>query len=458
MHTPATAQHDNAALATRHALDGLFRRNYGQLVATLTRIFGPRHLDLVEDIVQETLLKALGQWAYHGLPTNPTGWLYRVARNGALDALRRERTLSGKIDLLASQLTDAFPDTATPRHPDDPEGRDDRLRDDQLRLIFGCCHPDLSREAQIALTLKTLLGFGVPEIARAFLVPAPTIAQRLVRAKRTIRERDLAFTIPVAAALPARLDAVLAVLYLLFNEGYTAHSGPALTRQDLCADAIRLCSILAAAPVGDTPRVHALLALFLLQASRLPARTDEGGALLTLTEQDRARWDRRLIVAGLRSLRRAAAGDALTTYHLQAEIAACHALAPTHAATDWRRILVAYDTLAHLDHSPLILLNRAVALAEVAGAEAALDEVARLLRAPTLARYPLAHATHADLHRRRGDLPAAHAAYGVALTLTTNPTERRFLERQLRAVAPDAGGTSTRPCEGRQTETAAGRQ
>jgi len=447
MQTPPTSQHDSATLATRHALDGLFRRNYGQLVATLTRIFGPQRLDLVEDIVQETLLKALGQWAYHGLPANPTGWLYRVARNGALDALRRERTLAGKLDLLAGQLTAAFPDTAITLDPDNPEGRDDRLRDDQLRLIFGCCHPDLSREAQIALTLKTLLGFGVPEIARAFLVPAPTIAQRLVRAKRTIRERALAFTIPVADELPARLDAVLAVLYLLFNEGYTAHSGPALTRQDLCADAIRLCSILAAAPVGDTPRVHALLALFLLQASRLPARIDEDGALLTLAEQDRVRWDRRLIAAGLRSLRHAAAGDALTAYHLQAEIAACHALAPTHAATDWRRILAAYDNLAHLDRSPLILLNRAVALAEVAGAEAALGAVARLLHEPTLARYPLAHATHADLHRRVGDHPAAHAAYTVALSLTTNPTERRFLERRLRTVASDEGEAPARSRE-----------
>lgn len=442
MHTtPVVAHLDDATLATRDALDGLFRHNYGQLVATLTRIFGPQHLDLVEDIVQETLVKALGQWAYHGLPTNPTGWLYRVARNGALDALRREQTLSGKLDLLARELTDTFPDAATTVDPDNPEGHDDRLRDDQLRLIFGCCHPDLSREAQIALTLKTLLGFGVPEIARAFLVPAPTIAQRLVRAKRTIRERDLAFTIPVAAELPARLDAVLAVLYLLFNEGYTAHSGPALTRQDLCAEAIRLCSILAAAPVGDSPRVHALLALFLLQASRLPARTNDQGALLTLAEQDRTRWDRRLIFAGLRSLRHAAAGETLTTYHLQAEIAACHALAPTYAATDWQRILTAYDDLTQLDRSPLILLNRAVALAEVAGPAAGLHEVTQLLREPTLARYPLAHATHADLHRRVGDYPAAHAAYTVALALTTNPTEHSFLERQRQGVTPEVGGS-----------------
>ena len=254
-------------------LDGLFRRNYGQLVATLTRIFGPQYLDLIEDVVQETLLKALGQWSYHGLPINPTGWLFRVARNAALDALRRERTLASKVDLLAGQLAETFPGSETALDTDE---RDDRLRDDQLCLIFGCCHPALPREAQIALTLKTLAGFGVPEIARAFLVPAPTIAQRLVRAKRTIRERDLSFALPAADELPARLDAVLAVLYLLFNEGYTAHSGPGLTRHDLCAEAIRLCSILADAPVGDTPRVHALLGLILLQASRLPARTDAG--------------------------------------------------------------------------------------------------------------------------------------------------------------------------------------
>lgn len=379
------------------AIEGLFRRNYGQLVATLTRVFGPQHLDLVEDVVQETLLKALRQWSDHGLPDNPVGWLFRVARNAALDALRRERTLAAKVDTLASQLGEAFPN---PEGIVNADEQDDPLRDDQLRLFFGCCHPALRREAQIALTLKTLAGFGVPEIARAFLVPAPTIAQRLVRAKRLIRERDLSFAIPPAVELPSRLDAVLATLYLIFNEGHGAHSGPTLTRHDLCAEAIRLCSYLAHAPIGDRPEVHALLGLFLLQASRLPARTDSADELLTLAAQDRDRWDRRMIVAGLRTLRHAAAGDQLTTYHLQAEIAACHALAPTYEATDWRRILAAYDTLARLDRSPIILLNRAVAIAEIAGAREALEEVERLLTDKALARYPLAHATRAAFLRR----------------------------------------------------------
>lgn len=430
---PRLTPYDLRLTPTPHPTDGLFRHQYGQLVASLTRIFGAQQLDLVEDVVQEALLKALQQWGHKGLPDNPAGWLFRVARNGALDALRRERTLADKAATLARQLTETFPG---PEAALDADDWGDQLRDDQLRLMFGCCHPALPREVQIALTLKTLAGFGVPEIARAFLVPSPTIAQRLVRARRTIRDRDLSFAMPEADALPDRLDAVLAVLYLLFNEGYAAHSGPALTRHDLCAEAIRLGGILAATPTGDHPRVHALLGLFLLQASRLPARTDSAGGLLTLAEQDRARWDHRLIGAGMAALARAAAGPALTPYHLQAEIAACHALAPTHADTDWARILTAYDGLARLDPSPIILLNRAVALAEVAGGAAGLAEVARLSAHPALAAYPLAHATLANFHRRLGDTAAARHAYTTALHLTTNDAERHFLARRLSETPP----------------------
>ena len=420
-----------AGPGTPRVVDGLFRRQAGQLVASLTRVFGAQHLDLVEDVVQETLLKALRQWAYRGIPAHPEGWLFRVARNGALDALRRERTLADKAEILARQLAERL---AGPEAALDGDDWDDQLRDDQLRLMFGCCHPALSREAQIALTLKTLAGFGVPEIARAFLTTDAAIAQRLVRAKRLIRERSLSFAMPAPDDLPARLDAVLVVLYLLFNEGYAAHSGPTLTRHELCAEAIRLGSILAATPVGDAPRAQALLALLLLQASRLPTRTDEAGALLTLAEQDRGRWDRRLIAAGMRALDRAARGSALSPYHLQAEIAACHAVAPSYAATDWGRILAAYDALVRLDASPVALLNRAVAVAEVAGAAAGLAEVERLRAVATLAAYPLTHATLADLRRRTGDPAGARAAYRAARALATNAAERRFLARRLGEV------------------------
>ena len=427
--THVPTQH--SALSTQHFVDGLFRRQYAQLVATLTRIFGAQYLDLVEDVVQDTLVKALRQWGYGGIPDNPTGWLLRVARNGALDALRRERTLASKAELIATELSRGF---VGPEEAVTADGWDDQLRDDQLRLMFGCCHPALSRETQVALTLKTLAGFGVPEIARAFLTPEPTIAQRLVRAKRLIRNRGLSFALPEGEALAERLDAVLAVVYLIFNEGYEAHAGEQLSRLDLCAEAIRLASILAEAPVGEQPRAHALLALMLLQTARLPGRTDATGDLLTLAEQDRGRWDRRLIGAGLQALARAASGDRLSAYHLQAEIAACHALAPSYAATDWRRILAAYDALIACDPSPVVLLNRAVALAEVAGLPSALAEVERLQHLPALTNYALTHATVAEFRRRAADHAGAADAYRRALALTANEAQRRFLGRRLASV------------------------
>ena len=413
-------------------LDGFFRRQYAQLVATLTRVFGPQYLDLVEDVVQDTLVKALRQWGYGGIPENPTGWVLRVARNGALDALRRERTLATKVEVIAAALTQDFADPQMLPAKSWAE----QVRDDQLLLMFGCCHPALTRETQVALTLKTLAGFGVPEIARAFLMPEPTIAQRLVRAKRLIRDRQLSFALPVGSALDERLDSVLAVLYLIFNEGYEAHAGERLSRLDLCAEAIRLVSILTASPVGDRPRVHALLALLLLQAARLPGRTDAAGDLLTLAEQERTRWDQRLIGAGLQALARAASGDNLTAYHLQAEIAVCHVVAPSHAATDWRRILAAYDALIALGPSPVLHLNRAVVLAESGELATALAEVERLQQLPSLANYALAHATVAEFRRRAGDHSGAATAYRRALALTANEAQRRFLARRLAEVNP----------------------
>ena len=275
----------------------------------------------------------------------------------------------------------------------------------------------------------------MPETARAFLLPEATVAQRLVRAKRTLRDRAVPFAVPDAADLPARLDAVLDVLYLLFNEGYGAHQGEDLVRHDLCAEALRLADLVARGPAGDRPRVHALLALFLLQSSRLPARTDARGDLLTLAEQDRARWDRRAIGLGLQALARASTGPELSPYHLQAGIAACHALAPSYAATDWPRILAQYDALIALAPSPVVALNRAVALTMVAGPPAGLAELARIGDQPAMTGYYLFHATAADLHRRLGDLARARASYERALRLARTEPERRFLTRKLAACA-----------------------
>jgi RNA polymerase sigma factor (sigma-70 family) len=401
-------------------VDHLFRHQAGQVVATLTRIFGPQHLDLAEDVVQETLLKALRQWPYRGIPDNPGAWILRVARNHALDILRRERALRGKHEQIAA-LT-ALDHSTTPA-----EILDCELRDDMLRMMFTCCHPAISREARVALTLKTLGGFGVPELARAFLTQEATIAQRLVRAKRTLRVRRIPFEVPDAAELPARLSSVLEVLYLLFNEGYSAHAGENLVRHELCAEAIRLTSLLADQPAGDQPVVHALLALMLLQAARLPGRIDAAGDLLLLEEQDRALWDRALIRRGLRELERSAQGDELTEYHLQAGIAACHAVAPSYAATDWPRILADYDELAALCSSPVVMLNRAVALAIVAGPRAGLDTLHQIAELPGMAGYHLFYATRAELLRRTGDHTSALESYQRALAHVSTEPERRFL-------------------------------
>ncbi len=417
-------------------VDHLFRHQAGQVVSTLTRLLGPQHLDLAEDVVQETLIKALQHWPFAGVPANPGGWLLQVARNHALDVLRRDRSFRGKQEIIAQILAE---DTASGDPAVGAEDLDNVLRDDQLRMMFTCCHPAIAPPARVALTLKTLGGFGVPEIARAFLTQETTVSQRLVRAKRAIKRGEIAFAVPEAVDLPERLDSVLEVLYLIFNEGYSAHQGEDLVRFDLCAEAIRLTSILAEHPAGDAPKVQALLALLLLQASRLPARTDAGGDLLLLDEQDRTLWDRRLIAAGIVALGRSARGNELSTYHLQAGIAACYATATGAAETDWTQVLVHYDDLVALDPSPVAWLNRAVVVAEVRGPAAGMVEVERLREMPGMRRYHLYHATRAELARRMGDR-AAIDAYQEALACATNEAERRFLARRLAEVEGDLAG------------------
>jgi len=400
-------------------VEHLFRHSAGQMVARLARRLGAARLDLAEEAVQDALVRALSTWPFSGVPAEPRGWLFLVARNRAIDLLRREASLRGKLGELESAAVEAWPEQGT------------GLGDDELAMMFMCCHPALPPPARVALTLKTVGGFSVEEVAAAFLAEPDTIAQRLVRAKRQIREQAIAIEIPPETELGERLGSVLDVLYLLFNEGYSAHGGDNLTRADLCGEAIRLAEILAGNPASDLPEVHALLALMLLQASRLPARVDASGDLLLLGEQDRGVWDQALIVRGLRHLERAASGNRITAYHVEAAIAATHVVASDEASTDWPAIVRLYDDLLALKPSPVVELNRAIALAMVKGPAAGIAALERVESDPALSRYSLLPAALGRLWREAGDAERAARYYEDALARPCSEPERRFLERQL---------------------------
>jgi RNA polymerase sigma-70 factor (ECF subfamily) len=381
-------------------VDHLFRHASGRIVAVLTRALGPARLDLVEEVVQEALVRALETWPWRGVPENPAGWLMQVARNRALDRLRREAVYRRKLEAFPARQVSSG---ESPAFGDQPS--------DELSMVLMCCHPELPREWRVALTLKTVSGFGVGEIARAFLTTEGAVAQRIVRAKRLIRDRGIVFERPEGEDLRARLESVLEVAYLVFNEGYGAYEGESLTRGDLVEEAIRLTSMLATESATATPAVHALQALLYLQSSRLPARTDEGGRLVPLAEQDRSRWDRGLVAAGLRALDRAAEGDERTTWHVEAGIAACHAVAPSDEATDWPTILTLYDALYRLNPSPVVALNRVVAVEHVHGIDAALEAATAIESHPSLAGYYLLPATLGHLWERRADAGRASDCY-----------------------------------------------
>jgi len=414
-------------------VEHLFRHKAAEVVATLTRVFGIDHLDLAEDVVQETLLKALRHWPFSGVPQNPGGWILFTAKNLAIDILRRDALFREKAEHIAYLLAQEMRGS----HEAPDEGLDNALKSDQLRMIFTCCHPLLSPEVQVALTLKTLCGLSTGEIARAFLTQEAAIAQRLVRAKRKIRDEKISFEVPLAAELPKRRDAVLQVLYLLFNEGYNAHDGENLIRQELCTEAIRLAALLAEHPAGDVPIVHALLALMFLQASRLPARIDAAGRIVLLAEQDRSRWDQRLIHRGFDHLERSRAGNELTIYHLQAGIAALHATAPRYESTDWQRIVSFYDTLAAIDPSPVVVLNRAVAVSMIEGPQAGIAALQEVREMPSLKSYFLLHATLGEFYRQLGDKRRAADCYQHALALNGTAPERLFLLSRLQECGAD---------------------
>ena len=412
-------------------VDHLFRHQAGQMIATLVRVFGPRHIDLAEEVVQEALLKALQLWAYRGIPENPSAWLIQVAKNRALDLLRREASLQEKSE----ELVRAFAAQEAIAHQRNESSPNGELLDDTLAMVFMACHPSLPRESRVALTLKTVGGFGTGEIARAFLAKEPTIAQRLVRAKRLIRDEGVCFELPSDREMSARLGSVLEVVYLMFNEGYAAHSGENLVRADLCGEAIRLCSLLIRHPATNLPKSHALLSLMMFQAARLDARISEGGELSLLDEQDRSLWDRRLIALGFHHFERSAAGEEFSEYHLQAAIASCHAAATRYELTNWEQIVRLYDLLVELNPSPVIALNRAVAIAKHRGAEAALREVEKIISHPALQHYYLLPATLGELWQELGESHKAADNFRQALRCSCSEPERRFLERKLAAAS-----------------------
>ncbi len=397
-------------------IERVFREEYGRAVAVLVRVF--RDIDVAEEAVQDAFTTAAQAWPTSGLPPSPAGWIITTARHRAIDRVRREASRDDRN--AQATLLNAH---------DEPPEEEGRVHDDQLRLIFTCCHPALAPSAQVALTLRLLGGLTTAEIARAFLVPEATMAQRLVRAKGKIRDAKIPYVIPAAEDLHARLRAVLAVVYLVFNEGYTASSGERLVRDDLCAEAMRLGRLVHEL-MPDEPEVMGLLALMLLLASRRGARTTPDGALVLLADQDRGAWDRELIAEGQALVRRCLKRNEPGPYQIQAAINAVHTDAPTAAATEWWQIVRLYDQLLVHSPSPVVALHRAVAVAEVEGPAAALALVDEL----DLDGYHLLHAIRADFLRRLGRGADAAAAYDAAITRTSNAAERELLERR-RALA-----------------------
>jgi RNA polymerase sigma-70 factor (ECF subfamily) len=410
---------ESALQQVRRSIELLYRADSGRILATLIRLLGD--FDLAEDSMHEAFAAALEHWHKTGIPANPRPWLISTARFKAIDTMRRRAHFDASQQDLVRHL-----EAQAVQEPQQDEG----IEDDRLRLIFACCHPSIPSEAHVALTLREVCGLTTEEIARAFLLRPSTLAQRIVRAKADIREQAIAFQIPSPQDLPQRLSAVLQVIYLVFNEGYSAAAGAEITRAELTGEAIRLgrliCELL------PEPEVMGLLALMLLQESRRAARTSPAGDLILLEQQDRALWDRAQIAEGIVLVEKSLTSHRFGSYTLQAAIAAVHAEADSAAVTDWRQIVMLYNRLAQIQPSPVVELNRAVAVAMCEGPEAGLTLIEGLLARGEMANYHLAHSARADLCRRLGRTAEARSSYQKALTLTQQEPERRFLEERLR--------------------------
>lgn len=412
------------ATGDRTAARLLSDRLLPRVLAYAARLLGGDRAE-AEDVAQEAMLRALRVWSMSGIPANPSAWITQVAMNLARDTLRRQRMSAAKEDAIITHHEQML---ATPAVAWEAARE---IRDDTLRLMFVCCHPAIAPDAQVILALKVLGGFSTAEIARAFLGTEAALEKQLTRTKQRIAEAGIAFDLPEGADLTPRLDGVLGTLYLMFNEGHKATAGDELLREDLSREAIRLTLLLVEHPVGNTPRTHALLALMLLTAARFPSRLDEQGGLLRLEEQDRGKWDQAMIERGLRHLDAAAQGGELSEFHLQAGIAALHSVAPDHARTDWGRILAHYDALLRLRPSPIVALNRAVAVAQVHGPQAGLDAIAAMPHREQIESHYLLHAVAGELHRRLRQHDAAAESFRRALALARVGTEQVHLTRLL---------------------------
>ncbi|MHA3772958.1 RNA polymerase sigma factor [Verrucomicrobiota bacterium sgz303538] len=411
---------ESAIEQVRESLDAIYRAESGRILATLIRLLGD--FDLAEDAVHDAFAAALERWPQDGVPANPRAWLVSTGRFKAIDALRRSARFDTSQDKIAEQLESGTGNAAV--------GTDEGVEDDRLRLIFTCCHPALAPEARVALTLREVCGLTTEEIASAFLTTAPTLAQRIVRAKAKIRDARIPYQVPSPEELPDRVDAVLQVIYLVFNEGYSASSGTSLTRADLSGEAIRLGRLLL--ELLPEPEVMGLLALMLLQESRRVARTSPAGELILLENQVRSLWNREQIAEGVALVERALLSRRFGPYTLQAAIAALHSEAPTAASTDWPQIVALYSLLARAEPSPIVELNRAVAVAMSDGPEAGLALIDAIFTRGELTDYHLAHSARADLCRRLGRSSEARASYERALSLTHLEPEKRFLEKRIR--------------------------
>ncbi|HEV3142346.1 MAG TPA: sigma-70 family RNA polymerase sigma factor [Gemmataceae bacterium] len=405
-------------------VEHFFRHEAGRLVAVLTRIFGWKNFDLVEDMVQSTLLEALEAWRVRGVPDNPAGWVHRVARNRILDALRRDEIGQKALGHWAA---------AIPRHEEqlDDQFLDSEIEDSQLRMMFACCHPRLTRENQLALTLKALCGFGNAEIGHALLVSEETIKKRLQRATRDLIEHGIALETPAAPEFAPRLDSVHQVLYLLFNEGYSSSEGETAIRADLCEEAARLCHLLCSDPRFCSPATNALMALMLFHGARLESRLDQRGAVLLMEEQDRSMWDQALIQRALEYLAKSAEGNAISVFHLEAAIAYHHCTAKSYSETDWPGILRLYDALLALHRSPVYLLNRAIVVAEIVGPQAGIQALEEAGQEPALRHYHLIDATLGELYRRAGDFTHARRYLEAARRKTASPFDHEIIDRRL---------------------------